>query len=273
MTPPPTPEPGPAPSPPRAALDIRALSLTYALKSGPVQAVRGIDLTVPRGEILGFLGPNGAGKTSTLRMLTTLLRPTGGEAQVAGHDLLAEPSAVRSCIGYVAQTGGLDPACGVREELVTQARLHRMPKQAARHRAEELAGELGLTGLLDRPTAALSGGQRRRLEIALGLVNHPEVLFLDEPTTGLDPGSRAELWELVRRIRRERGTTVFLTTHYLDEADALADRIVVVDGGRTIAEGTPEALKRTHGPGPGASLQDAFLALTGRGPSHEPVAV
>ncbi|MGP3988261.1 ABC transporter ATP-binding protein [Streptomyces sp. 3N207] len=273
MTRTPTPAPTPPSPPTRPALDVRGLTLTYTLKTGPVHAVRGIELSVPRGEILGFLGPNGAGKTSTLRMLTTLLRPTGGEARVAGHDLLAEPSAVRSRIGYVAQAGGLDPACGVREELVTQARLHRMPKQEARHRADELAEELGLTALLDRPTASLSGGQRRRLEIALGLVNHPEVLFLDEPTTGLDPGSRAELWELVRRIRRDRGTTVFLTTHYLDEADALADRIVVVDGGRTVAEGTPEALKRAYGPGPGASLQDAFLALTGRGPSHQPVAV
>ncbi|NSC20342.1 ATP-binding cassette domain-containing protein [Streptomyces albus subsp. chlorinus] len=261
------------PSPSEPALDIRSLSLTYTLKSGPVHAVRGIDLSVPRGEILGFLGPNGAGKTTTLRMLTTLLRPTGGTARIAGHDLRAEPSAVRSRIGYVAQAGGLDPACGVREELVTQGRLHRMPKDQARRRADELAADLGLDGLMDRPTAALSGGQRRRVEIALGLVNHPQVLFLDEPTTGLDPGSRAELWDLVRRVRREQGTTVFLTTHYLDEADALADRVVIVDGGRVVAQGTPEALKRDHGRRPGASLQDAFLALTGRGPSHEPVAV
>ena len=263
--------PGP-PTPP--ALHVRGLTHTYTLKSGPVHAVRGIDLTVPRGEILGFLGPNGAGKTTTLLMLTTLLPPGGGEVTVAGHDLRGDPAAVRARIGYVAQAGGLDPACGVREELVTQARLHRMSKPAARARAEELAGELGLSDLLERPTAALSGGQRRRLEIALGLVNHPEVLFLDEPTTGLDPGSRAELWDLVRRIRRDHGTTVFLTTHYLDEADALADRIVVIDAGRAVAEGAPAALKARYAPESGGTLQDAFLALTGRGPAaQEPVAI
>ncbi|MDJ1138057.1 ABC transporter ATP-binding protein [Streptomyces iconiensis] len=255
------------------ALRVRDLTHTYAATSGPVHAVRGIDLTVPRGEILGFLGPNGAGKTTTLLMLTTLLRPSGGEVHVAGHDLRRDPAAVRARIGYVAQAGGLDPACGVREELVTQARLHRMPKAAASARAEELAHDLGISALMDRPTAALSGGQRRRLEIALGLVNHPEVLFLDEPTTGLDPGSRAELWDLVRRIRTDHGTTVFLTTHYLDEADALADRIVVIDEGRIIAEGSPAALKAQHAPGPSGTLQDAFLVLTGRGPAQEPVAI
>ena len=266
---------GPARTPPsdRPALDIRGLTRTYDLASGQVHAVRGIDLTVARGEILGFLGPNGAGKTTTLRMLVTLLPPSGGEARVAGHDLLTDPAAVRARIGYVAQAGGLDPACGVREELVTQARLHRMTRLQARQRAAELAEDLALTALMDRPTAALSGGQRRRLEIALGLVHCPEVLFLDEPTTGLDPASRAELWQLVRRIRRDHGTTVFLTTHYLDEADALCDRIVVIDEGRTIAEGTPEALKQRYAPGADGTLQDAFLALTGRGPAHEPVAV
>ncbi|WP_344567584.1 ABC transporter ATP-binding protein [Streptomyces axinellae] len=263
----------PPPSGRPAALDIRGLTRTYALASGQVHAVRGIDLTVARGEILGFLGPNGAGKTTTLRMLVTLLPPSGGEARVAGHDLRADPAAVRARIGYVAQAGGLDPACGVREELLTQARLHRMTRPQARQRAGELAEELALTALLDRPTAALSGGQRRRLEIALGLVHRPEVLFLDEPTTGLDPVSRAELWQLVRRIRRDHGTTVFLTTHYLDEADALCDRVVVIDEGRTIAEGTPAALKRQYAPGADGTLQDAFLALTGRGPAHEPVAV
>ncbi|NNG86952.1 MULTISPECIES: ABC transporter ATP-binding protein [Streptomyces] len=259
---------------PVPALHVRGLARSYRLPSGPVHAVRGLDLTVPRGEILGFLGPNGAGKTTTQRMLATLLPPTAGQARVAGRDLVRDPAGVRARIGYVAQAGGLDPGCGVREELVTQGRLHRMPRAAARARAGELAAELGLTALLDRPTGALSGGQRRRVEIALGLVNRPEVLFLDEPTTGLDPGSRAGLWELIRRIRRDLGTTVFLTTHYLDEADALCDRVVVIDGGRAVAEGSPAQLRSRYAPADSAgTLQDAFLALTGRGPTEKPLAV
>jgi ABC-2 type transport system ATP-binding protein len=260
---------------PTPVISARGLTRTFALKSGPVHAVRGIDLSVPSGEILGFLGPNGAGKTTTLRMLTTLLPPTGGEAEVAGCDLRRDPAGVRRAIGYVAQAGGLDPACSVLEELVTQGRLHRLGRAESRERAERLAGDLALTDLLARPAGALSGGQRRRLEIALGLVNRPAVLFLDEPTTGLDPGSRAELWDLVRRIRDEHGTTVFLTTHYLDEADALADRIVVVDAGTVVAEGSPAALKTRYAGDPDASLQDAFLAITGHGApdEHAPIAI
>ncbi|WP_026415321.1 ABC transporter ATP-binding protein [Actinomadura oligospora] len=242
-------------------LDVHGLSRTFQLRSGPVHAVRGIDLTAGRGEILGVLGPNGAGKTTTVRMLATLLPPSGGRAVVAGHDLLDDPAGVRARIGYVAQSGGLDPSCPVGEELVTQGRMHRLSRAGSRARAAELAADLHLEDLLERPTAALSGGQRRRLEIALGLVNRPEVLFLDEPTTGLDPGSRADLWDLVRRVRRDHGTTVLLTTHYLDEADALADRLVIVDAGTVVAEGTPADLKARHG---AATLQDAFLAITGR---------
>jgi ABC-2 type transport system ATP-binding protein len=165
----------------------------------------------------------------------------------------------------VAQSGGVDPHITVREELVTQGRLYRLTKTQARERAEELADDLGLTELLDRPCGALSGGQRRRLDIAMALTHRPKILFLDEPTTGLDPGRRADLWDLVRRLRDEHGTTVFLTTHYLDEADALSDRLVVVDRGTVAAEGTPSALKRTYGGSPDASLQDTFLAITGRG--------
>ncbi|MEV0347347.1 ATP-binding cassette domain-containing protein [Nonomuraea sp. NPDC050680] len=258
---------------PEPAIHVRGLTRTFTLAKGPVHAVRGIDLTVRRGEILGFLGPNGAGKTTTVRMLTTLLPPSGGHAQVAGHDLLADPAGVRRRIGYVAQSGGLDPGCGVREELITQGRLHRLTRRQAGERAEELAGDLALAELMERPTAALSGGQRRRLEIALGLVNRPQVLFLDEPSTGLDPGSRAELWELVRRIRADHDTTVFLTTHYLDEADALADRIVVVDAGAVVAEGTPAELKSRHTGDPAASLQDAFLAITGRTTAGQPLPI
>ncbi|MFE5483354.1 ABC transporter ATP-binding protein [Streptomyces sp. NPDC056527] len=254
-------------------ISTAGLARTFETKRGPVEAVRGIDLTVRPGEILGLLGPNGAGKTTTLRMLTTLLPPTGGAATVAGHDLLTDPAAVRQRIGYVAQAGGVDPQETVRSELVTQGRLYRLSRADATARAEELAGELGLTELLDRSTAALSGGQRRRLDLAMGLTHRPDVLFLDEPTTGLDPGSRADLWALVRRLRDDFGTTVVLTTHYLDEADALADRLVIVDKGVVVAEGSPAALKARHCV---ATLQDAFLAITGRGPAPAdlaPVAV
>ncbi|WP_131741689.1 ABC transporter ATP-binding protein [Actinomadura roseirufa] len=256
-------------------ISTRGLTRTFTARTGPVHAVRGIDLSVAPGEILGLLGPNGAGKTTTLRMLTTLLPPTGGEAEIAGHDLRRDPAGVRRRIGYVAQSGGLDPACPVGEELVTQGRLHRLPRAQARERAAELAADLDLTGLMERPTAALSGGQRRRVEIALGLVNRPDVLFLDEPTTGLDPAARADLWDLVRRVRDERGTTVFLTTHYLDEADALADRVVIVDGGTIVAEGSPAELKERYAGDPAAGLQDAFLAITGRGAVTEnaPIAI
>ncbi|MDN3260967.1 ATP-binding cassette domain-containing protein [Streptomyces sp. CSDS2] len=259
-----------------AVISTAGLARTFQTKSGPVEAVRGIDLTVHEGEILGFLGPNGAGKTTTLRMLTTLLEPTGGAATVAGRDLVADPAGVRRVSGYVAQSGGVDPQITVREELVTQGRLYRLPKARAVARAAELAAELDLTEFLDRKTGALSGGQRRRLDIAMALTHHPKVLFLDEPTTGLDPGSRADLWALVRRLRDEHGTTVFLTTHYLDEADALADRLVIVDHGTVAAEGTPGALKLRYGGSLDATLQDTFLAITGRGPAPAdaaPVAV
>ncbi|CQR61733.1 ABC transporter ATP-binding protein [Streptomyces leeuwenhoekii] len=247
-----------------ALITTTGLARSFRTKRGPVQAVRGIDLTVREGEILGFLGPNGAGKTTTLRMLTTLLAPTGGTATVAGHDLATDPAGVRRACGYVAQSGGVDPQITVREELVTQGRLYRLPRTRAAERAEELARELDLSGMLDRPCGALSGGQRRRLDIAMALTHRPRVLFLDEPTTGLDPGSRADLWELVRRLRDEHGTTVLLTTHYLDEADALSDRLVVVDGGVVVAEGTPSALKLRYAGSIDASLQDTFLAITGR---------
>ncbi|SDJ76886.1 ABC transporter ATP-binding protein [Streptomyces indicus] len=259
-----------------AIISTAGLARTFRTKRGPVEAVRGIDLTVAPGEILGFLGPNGAGKTTTLRMLTTLLPPTGGAATVAGCDLVRDPAGVREKCGYVAQSGGVDPNISVREELVTQGRLYRLTKAQAAARAEELASELGLDGLLDRKCAALSGGQRRRLDIAMALTHRPALLFLDEPTTGLDPAGRADLWDLVRSLRDRHGTTVFLTTHYLDEADALADRLVVVDHGTVVAQGTPAALKERYAGSATASLQETFLAITGRGPAPvdtTPVAV
>jgi len=201
-------------------------------------AVRGVDLTVGAGQIVGFLGPNGAGKTTTLRMLTTLLRPSAGTATVAGHDVAAAPSAVRRRIGYVAQGGSTNPACTVLQELLLQARLYRVADPHARSR--ELMERFGLA---DQVIGSLSGGQKRRLDIALGIVHTPPLIFLDEPTTGLDPQSRTEVWQHVRRLRDEHGTAVFLTTHYLEEADALCDRILIIDQGRIIGAGTPEELK------------------------------
>ncbi len=210
---------------------------------GEVHAVKGVDLDVEAGELVGFLGPNGAGKTTTLRMLTTLLKPTAGTATVGGCDLLSDPLGVRKRIGYVAQGGGSAPESKVADELELQGRLYRMSKADAIARGAELAEQLDLTGLDQRLTKTLSGGQRRRLDIALGLIHSPGLVFLDEPSTGLDPQSRANLWEHIRRLRAEQGVTVFLTTHYLDEADALSDRLIVIDDGRIVAEGTPDALK------------------------------
>jgi ABC-2 type transport system ATP-binding protein len=225
-------------------IEARGLSKTFKTKRGSVHAVRGLDLSVRPGEIVGFLGPNGAGKTTSLRMLTTLLEPNGGSAVVAGADLRRQPAEVRRRIGYVAQAGGTDGACTVAEELITQAQLYRLGAAEARERCTTLLAQLDLTGLEGRQVKTLSGGQKRRLDIALGLVHAPRLVFLDEPTTGLDPQSRANLWTHVRRLRDELGTTVFLTTHYLDEADALCDRILIIDSGRIVAEGTPQELKQ-----------------------------
>ncbi|MFB4317181.1 ATP-binding cassette domain-containing protein [Actinomadura sp. 21ATH] len=223
-------------------IEAHGLARTFTTKRGPVEAVRGVDLSVAPGEIVGFLGPNGAGKSTTLRMLTTLLAPTAGTATVAGHDLRADPAGVRRRIGYVGQNGGTDPAVPAGEELRLQADLYGVA--GARERIAGLCARLDLAGLEARPAGSLSGGQRRRLDIALGLVHAPPLVFLDEPTTGLDPQSRGNLWEHIRRMRAEDGTTVFLTTHYLDEADALCDRILIIDHGAIVAEGTPGDLKR-----------------------------
>jgi ABC-2 type transport system ATP-binding protein len=220
------------------------LARTFKTRKGDVEAVKGVDLAVHSGEIVGFLGPNGAGKTTTLRMLTTLLDPTAGTATVAGCDLRTDPLGVRRRIGYVAQSGSTQPEARVGEEIVDHASMYGLDRATARRRGEELCDRLDLVGLWDRLTGKLSGGQRRRLDVVMGLVHDPVVVFLDEPSTGLDPQSRANLWEHVRALRDEHGLTVFLTTHYLDEADALCDRIMVIDHGRIVAEGTPGELKR-----------------------------
>jgi ABC-2 type transport system ATP-binding protein len=227
-----------------AMIDAHGLARRFKTKAGPVEAVRGIDLSVAPGEIVGLLGPNGAGKTTTLRMLTTLLMPSAGTAMVAGHDLVRSPREVRRRIGYVAQVGAA-PSAGtvVGEELITQARLQGLSKLDARARLASVAPRLDLGGLEGRALLELSGGQRRRFDIALGLMHSPPLVFLDEPTTGLDPQSRANLWDHIRALRDDTGVTIMLTTHYLEEADALADRILVMDDGQIVADDTPDALK------------------------------
>jgi len=212
-------------------------------KGGGVEAVRGVSLAVARGEIVGFLGPNGAGKTTTMRMLTTLLPIDGGQATVAGLDVRRQPGQVRWRIGYVSQLGGADELATGRENLMLQGRLYGGSKAAVASRVTDVLGLLDLAGFADRRVRTYSGGQRRRLDVALGIVHQPEVLFLDEPSTGLDPQNRANLWQHIRSLR-EHGTTVFLTTHYLDEADVLCDRIMIVDHGTVVAEGTPRELKQ-----------------------------
>jgi ABC-2 type transport system ATP-binding protein len=208
-----------------------------------VDAVRGIDLQVSEHEIFGFLGPNGAGKTTTLRMLATLIVPDGGTAAIAGADLLRAPAEIRRCIGYVAQGRSVSDAMTPREELILQGRLHGMKKFDAQRRADQLLQDFHLGECAQRHCITLSGGQRRRVEIALGLVHRPTLLFLDEPTAGLDPQSRAHLWGEIRRMCAE-GMTVFMTTHYLDEADSLCDRVAIMDHGEIVAQGTPAALKQ-----------------------------
>jgi ABC-2 type transport system ATP-binding protein len=208
-----------------------------------VTAVDGIDLAVKENEIFGFLGPNGAGKSTTLRMLTTLLPPDGGTATVVGHDLSDEPGEVRRKVGYVAQQSTLGMNVTGREEILLQCRMQGMSKRDAQRATEKAIDAFEITEFADRRCRTYSGGQRRRVDIALGTAHVPDLLFLDEPSAGLDPQSRAHLWDEIRRLRDE-GMTVFLTTHYLDEADALCDRISIVDHGRTVATGTPDELKR-----------------------------
>jgi ABC-2 type transport system ATP-binding protein len=235
---------------------IEAQGLVREFKKGP-RAVDGIDLRVEPGEVYGFLGPNGAGKSTTVHMLTTLLPPTAGRAWVAGYDVVREGEQVRATIGAALQEAALDPYLTGREHMKLQTALHGMRGADARERGEVLLERVGLTQAGDRRVGGYSGGMKRRLDLALALVHRPRILFLDEPTTGLDPQSRSALWAEVQRLAADRGVTVFLTTQYLEEADVLADRVGIIDRGRIVAEGTPEALKAEIGrPSVEATPQD-----------------
>jgi ABC-2 type transport system ATP-binding protein len=236
-------------------------------REGDVEAVRGVDLEVRAGEIFGFLGPNGAGKSTTVRMLTTLLTITSGRAEVVGIDVAREPDQARRRIGVALQEAGLDPRQTGRELLVLHGRLFGLGATRATERAQELLSLVELDDAADRVIKGYSGGMQRRLDLAAALVHEPEVLFLDEPTTGLDPASRLTVWEELRRINGH-GTTVFLTTQYLEEADQLCDRIAIIDSGRIVRQGTPEQLKtdlrERRGGDDEPTLDDVFLDATGR---------
>jgi ABC-2 type transport system ATP-binding protein len=249
------------------AIEAEQLVKRYTGRGGDVEAVRGVDLAVEQGEVFGFLGPNGAGKSTTVRMLTTLMTITSGSARVAGVDVAADPDTARKRIGVALQEAGLDPRQTGRELVMLQARLFGMSHEQAADRAKELLELVDLVESADRLIKGYSGGMKRRLDLASALVHEPEVLFLDEPTTGLDPASRLTVWDELRRIN-ERGTTIFLTTQYLEEADQLCDRLAIIDGGLLVGEGTPSELKAdlqrrlglTHEP----TLDEVFLAATGR---------
>jgi ABC-2 type transport system ATP-binding protein len=221
------------------------LTRHFVSKKETVEAVRGVDLDIAAGELVAFLGPNGAGKSTTLRMLTTLLPPTSGRAQVAGADITSEPAVVRSRIGYIGQGSGGGLSFRVIDELVGQGRFYGLSSADALTRASALMASLDLVGMEKRQISSLSGGQRRRLDVALGLMNSPQLLFLDEPSTGMDPHNRANLWDHIRKLRAELGTTIVLTTHYLEEADAEAERVIVIDHGQIIADDTAAHLKAT----------------------------
>jgi ABC-2 type transport system ATP-binding protein len=228
-------------------IHAQGLVRTFQTKQGrvktEVRAVDGVDLDVEEGEVVGFLGPNGAGKTTTLRMLTTLLRPTAGTATVAGFDVVTQSEQVRRSIGYVSQAGGAFSGARAGDEVVDHGMLYGLSKRVVENRGRELFEQMDLQGLWTRMPKNMSGGQKRRLDIVMGLVNEPTLVFLDEPTTGLDPQARANLWEHIRGLRDRRGATVFLTTHYLDEADVLSDRILIIDQGRIVAADTSDNLK------------------------------
>ena len=254
-----------APGTAAEAIEAHELAKTYP---GDVRALDGLSFSVRSGTVFGLLGPNGAGKSTTVKILTTLSRPDAGQAFVSGIDVLRRPDAVRRAIGVVAQKSGFDREATGRENLVLQGQVHGAGTRAARARADELLARFGLADAADRLARTYSGGMARRLDVALGLVHRPQVLFLDEPTTGLDPEVRADMWEEIARLSREEGITILLTTHYLEEADRLAARLAIVERGRVVAEGTPEGLK---GELRGDAVQ-VELAEPGDGSVHEALA-
>jgi ABC-2 type transport system ATP-binding protein len=231
-------------------IETKGLRKTFSYKSKEgkkvVQAVKGVDLAVRKGEIFGFLGPNGAGKSTTQKMLSTMLSPTGGVAKIAGYDLSKQQEEIRKQIGYVSQAGGTDSQSTGYENLVLQARLYGMDAQAAEKHAKESVKRFKMESYIERPASSYSGGQKRRLDVALGMIHRPKLLLLDEPTTGLDPQSRSYLWDEIKKLK-DSGVTVFLTTHYLDEADKLCDTIAIIDNGTIITKGTPAELKDSIG--------------------------
>ncbi|GAB2474597.1 ABC transporter ATP-binding protein [Xylanimonas ulmi] len=251
---------------PGPAIEVAGLTKSYRSRHGVVRALDGVDLVVEPGAVLGLLGPNGAGKSTTVRILATLSLPDAGTARVSGHDVVRDAAAVRREIGYVSQrpvTRGLDTG---RENLELAGRLHGLSRHAARARAGELLDAFGLGASADRLVRTYSGGMARKLDVAVGLMHSPAVLFLDEPTTGLDPEARAELWALVSRLAADAGMSVLLTTHYLDEADHLANQVVIVDRGRVVTSGTPDALKdQLHGDGLTVDLDEADDAARAAG--------
>ena len=225
-------------------IQARTLTRTFRVGKEVIEAVRGVDLDVAEGELVALLGPNGAGKSTTLRMLTSLLPPTSGTAIVDGVDVTRDPAGVRRRIGYIGQKEGAGHNYRVWDELRMQGLFYGMTRRDAARRGEELLESLDLADLRMRKVSSLSGGQKRRLDIAMGLIHAPRLLFLDEPSTGMDPQNRANLWDHIMRIRREHGTTIVLTTHYLEEADTMAERVIIIDHGKIIADDTADALKR-----------------------------
>lgn len=231
-------------------IETKNLRKTFVSKEHGVkkqlEAVKGVNLTVRRGQIFGFLGPNGAGKSTTQKMLSTLMRPSSGEAKVLGYDLVAQQGLIRQNVGFVSQAGGADLASTGTENLILQAQLFGIDAETAKKSAEDFSKRFQMTSYVSRPASTYSGGQKRRLDIALGMIHYPQLLLLDEPTTGLDPQSRAYLWEEIEKLKTD-GITIFLTTQYMDEADKLCDTIAIIDHGQIIVEGTPDELKRSVG--------------------------